>query len=314
MSATLAVVLFNVLPSYGYVAFGVGLKRFTRVTEKQLSAALLYVLIPLLVFRGTASAPLAEFFGFALLSYAISATITLVAAPLRRRYPSVMEGGLLQCAFAYFNNGWLGIPLGYAFFGDEGLRLMSALHVGGMLYGNTIGYGLMAQGQRTLSGTLRSLFKLPSLHAFALGTGAAALGLGEQLLEIDAVRLGMNVAAFATSIFGMALVGMGLARQRLTQAPWKELAALLSWRYVLALLVTGVTCAVLGYADVLTALQVKVLLLMAILPIASNTLVFANMTGRNTPVLGLALFTSTLASCLLLPPMAMLLGGGAAVA
>jgi hypothetical protein len=308
MSATLAVVLFNVLPSYGYVAFGVGLKRFTRITEKQLSTSLLYVLIPLLVFRGTASASLTEFFGFALLSYAISAIITVLAIPLRRRYPQLMQDGLLQCAFAYFNNGWLGIPLGYAFFGEEGLRIMSALHVGGMLYGNTIGYGLMAPEARSFGGALRALAKLPSLHAFVLGAAVSLCGLGAELLALDVVRLALNTAAFATSIAGMALVGMGMARQRIQEAPWAELAALLSMRFALALLVTGVSCALLGYTGVLSSVQIKVLLLMAILPIASNTLVFANMTGRNTPALGLTLFASTLVSCLVLPPLAVIFG------
>jgi hypothetical protein len=308
MSATLAVVLFNVLPSYGYVAFGVGLKRFTRLSEKQLSATLLYALIPLLVFRGTAGAALAEFFGFALLSYAISVAITVLAIPLRRRYPRVMQDGLLQVAFAYFNNGWLGIPLGYAFFGDDGLRIMSALHVGGMLYGNTVGYALMAQGSRSPATALRTLLKLPSLHAFALGALASLLGLGTELFGHAPVRAVFDIAAIATSVLGMALVGMGMARQRLIEVPWRELAALLLSRFALALLATGIACAALLFTGVLAPLQAKVLLLMAILPIASNTLVFANMTGRNTPTLGLTLFASTLVSCLLLPVAAMAMG------
>ena len=287
-------------PAYGYVVLGYAAKRFVRIPEQRVAKVLFFTLIPFVVFKGALFSSTDRFAILAALSFLCSITMAGIGHRMRSRFADVTPGGVLMCLFAYFNIGWFGIPVVYAIWGNAAALVMTALYVGGMIFGNTVGYALIASDSGGARGAVKKLTRVPALYAVAIALLLRQLGCAGALAANGMVSGLLDLATLLTSIFGMALVGMSVVNVDIKQVAWRRLAALLVTRIIaVAVLVVSVSV-ILEALGVLSPLETKILQLLPCLPIAANMLVFVAKDRGDVRLVGVALLASTILSCFLL--------------
>jgi malate permease and related proteins len=287
-------------PAYGYVIFGYVAKRFGGIPEQRVAKVLFFVLIPLVVFKGALFSSTDRFAILAVLSFLCSIGMAGIGHRMRSRFADVTPGGVLMCLFAYFNIGWFGIPVVYAIWGNAAALVMTALYVGGMLFGNTVGYALIASDAGGARGAVTKLSRVPALYAVVLALLLRQLGCAELLADSGVVSGLLDLATLFTSILGMALVGMSVVTVDIQRVAWGRLAALLVTRILAAAVLVGSLSVILEALGVLSPLEAKILRLLPCLPIAANMLVFVAKDRGDVRLVGVALLTSTVLSCFLL--------------
>lgn len=234
------------------------------------------------------------------LSFAVSLTMSVCAKYLAPYFGGTLKVGVLQCMYGYFNLGWFGIPVVYVLYAEPGMTLMTAFYVGGMLFGNTVGYLLMTDYKKGGASILLKLFSIPALHAMLIGFAMHLMQWNQALATNSLLSKIFDVVAVGVSVFGMGLVGMSVARVSIRTIAWHQLACLLASRLICAMAVVGVFGSLCWLFGLLKTFELKIFLLFPLLPIAANMLVFTAKTqsDHTNEFIGVALLTSTILSCL----------------
>ncbi len=287
-------------PAYGYVVLGYATKRLFRIPEHRVAKVLFFALIPLVVFKGALFSRTDRFAILAALSFLCSIGMAGIGHRMRTRFADMAPSGVLMCLFAYFNIGWFGIPVVYAIWGNAAALVMTALYVGGMLFGNTVGYALIASDSGGARGAVKKLSRVPALYAVVIALLLRQLGCSDVLAASGMVSGLLDLATLLTSILGMALVGMSVVNVEIKQVAWGRLAALLVTRIIAAAVLVGSLSVILEALGVLSPLEAKILRLLPCLPIAANMLVFVAKDRGDVRLVGVALLASTILSCFLL--------------
>ncbi|GGY11252.1 AEC family transporter [Paludibacterium paludis] len=296
----LAILLPKLLPPGVYVGAGYVARRTTSLSQAGVGKALLYVFVPLTVFKGALQSDTGAFLTLCGLSFAVSAMMALTASLFVRHFARWIAAGTLRCAFGYFNIGWFGVPIAQALYGTEGMLAMTAMYVGGMLFGNTVGYALMASDRLSPGHLAGKLLSLPALPCALAAFGLRAAGFATALSQNAPLSGLLEGAALITSVLGMALVGMSVAGVSLRRLPWNALFGLLVSRVLCAAVLTVILIGACGARGWLTPLEIRVFALMPLLPIAANLLVFTSALKTQSEFVGMALLGSTLGAFVLL--------------
>ena len=288
-------------PAMLYVGLGYCVRLFTPLKQRAVANFLFYGLVPVIVFRGAAFSDIAKFSGIALFSFAFGGACAMASYPLRATFVKHIKPGMLMSLFSCFNIGWFGIPLVLAVLGEDAARVMTALYVGGTLYGNTVGYVLASDTAPTVRQVIRKLASIPALYGFAAALAIQPFaGFMQAVAHSRSMMALFDIAALLTSLCGMGLVGMSMVgvNARSYLAP---VAKLLGLRLVVTstLIVASLLLSLLVPAT--TQLDRHVVAMLPCLPIAANLLVFVSKKHEEAHFVGFTLFASTLLSFLLLP-------------
>ncbi|MFZ6726315.1 AEC family transporter [Undibacterium sp. MH2W] len=299
----LSILISKLVPAYVYVLAGYVVKRQTPLREKLIANCLFYVFIPITVLKGALSSDAGHFFILTGLALITSCSLAVAGYALRRQFADRLAPGMVSCLFSYLNIGWFGIPIVQAVYGAEGAAIMTAFYVGGMLFGNTIGYSLATADGRSWWSGLSKLTKIPSIYAVVIAAGIRLCIPGADQWLLKEGGFVLSAGTLMTSICGMGLVGMSIAHTQLRHIPWAMLGKLLASRFVCILLITMTLQSILVPLGIITSLDAKIYLLFAALPIAANLLVFSakdNKGHAEYALVGIALFASTVLSFVLL--------------
>ena len=109
--------------------------------------------------------------------------------------------------FSYLNIGWLGLPVAASLFGNQAAAIFISAYIGSSIVGNSLGAWLLT-GIRF---NIRKLIQMPPVIALIIG--CLLLPLGKQIRELDIIY---SLAKFLMSFLGMAILGMWLAKSRIT--------------------------------------------------------------------------------------------------
>ncbi|MFC5474058.1 AEC family transporter [Paraherbaspirillum soli] len=290
----------KLLPAYLYVAGGYASRRWLRLSQDLVAKTLFYGCVPIVVFKGALFSEIAPFLLLVALAFGVSSLMAIGASAFTGWFKDTVSKGTLRCAFGYFNIGWFGIPIVQAIYGNSGANVMTALYVGGMLFGNTVGFLLIASEQPGKSSALSKLFKVPAIYMAAGAFLLHWLGLRAPLMNNHALVLALDVATLMTSVLGMGLVGMSVANVAIKTIDWRKLGLLLGVRVLLAAAIVGSLAFTLNWLGYLQPMELKVFLLMPLLPIAANILVFTSSLRTENEFIGVGLLASTVLSCALL--------------
>lgn len=296
----LPTLLFKFFPVFCYIGLGFIGKRWLSLSQAKVGLLLFFVFVPLVVFKGALLSDTGAFISLIVLSFSVSLTTGLMARLTRKMFKDELSPGVLQCTFSYFNIGWFGIPIVYALFGDDGAVIMTGLYVGGMLFGNTVGYLWVTQNPQNQQPTWKKLSKIPALYAMLLGFALHFSPFYAQLAGAAVLRGVLDFSTLATSVLGMALVGMSVAHVVYHDVAWRKLGSLLLLRIVFALVVVSMIASAAFSLGLLSPLAFKIMLLIPLLPIAANILVFTSRINQENEFVGLVLLFSTIVSCVLI--------------
>jgi len=256
------------------VLIGYILGRFVSLNQQTISSVLLYVIAPVVFFKGMLILPLEEkYFLLPLLFFCLGSAMALIAQQIGKRFWQDTTKNIFAFTAGTGNTGYFGIPVATALLGEIGASLAILATVGFTLYENTVGYFLMARGNYSVRDSLLRVIRLPFLYALAAG-----LLLNLLVSDHHANQFAKHLTPFveAYSLLGMMMVGIVLANAKFTDIDgwlmtWCLLMRFVAWPLVIGSLIT-LDILVLHFLDVNTYL---VMVLMSVVPLAANSVVMA---------------------------------------
>ncbi|WP_038906629.1 AEC family transporter [Dickeya oryzae] len=240
------------------------------------SALLTKFVIPLVIIFNIATHRAGVF--VIMLGMIVMMGVMLLVSRLQTRDP------VQNLCFCYLNIGWLGLPVAGSLFGDGAAMVIIAAYVGSSLFGNSIGVGLMAQGQCWQT-RLRQTLQAPPV--WALAVGLATMPLAPQL-EVYG-KSAYDVLKFLMSFLGMAILGIWLSTTTIRATDFRQALWPFACRAgVFFILVSALIalCEPLGIS--LVTENKPTLYLLCLLPPAANIIVLEThylKSGRSTSLI-----------------------------
>lgn len=274
MAAAFAL-FYKLLPLYVTVALGWIAGRYLEASGRHIAGIMLYIVTPSVVFSGVMAAPLsAEVILLPFLTFALCSVIAITHQAIARRVLTDGSASIIPLSVGTGNTGYFGIPVALLLFGQEGLAIYIVCMLGTTLFENSLGFYLAARGRYSLNDALLRVVRLPSVYAFALAVALNLSGLSiPQVFEplFDNLR-------GAYSILGMMIIGMSIVSFRglAGNVRFTGLAffgKFVTWP-VAALVLWWLDANVFGVYDLAVH---QAIFLLAITPIAANTVVIATL-------------------------------------
>lgn len=263
----------KVLPLYGLVVVGFFLNRRFKVPEQYFSAALLYVLLPILVVDNVMQASSTQLAVIPPLTFLLATLMNIPARLAARTIAPDYDKNLLASTFSFFNVAFFGIPTVTALFGQEQLTTVICAYIGTALYGDTIGYYLVARTKLPVGQAVSKVFKIPLLYAFLIGL----------VLNLNGVKSPqawspvLDGLGWIVSAVGMLMIGFNLSGVTLKTVNYVSLVKITAARTVgAALLMGGLLWAEYTWIGELERKSQQVLMLIPFFPVAVTVTVFAS--------------------------------------
>ncbi|MHA6531772.1 AEC family transporter [Paenibacillus sp. BAC0078] len=289
------------------VLAGALLGRFKNLDTKPLLTLYLYFLSPAIILDTLATAEISfddvyKTLAFALLNLLLLwATAKLLGKILKLAPP---EAAGLTLISTFTNSVNYGLPLVLLAFGQLGLDKASVYVIAQMVIVNTIGVYFAARSQFSVRSAIRSVFSLPSIYAAILALLLRTLGLHMP----HEVASGVSMVAGAYSPVVLAVLGAQMVKvQTVRTARNVQLAFWtgITVRLLLAPLIAALLLLLLDINGTLFA----VLLILASMPVAVNSVVLAERFGSSPSLVSRCILWTTLASFLVLPVLIAIVGG-----
>lgn len=297
--------LAKLFPLYVIILLGYIAGKFLNVKKEAIASLLIYTIIPVVIFAGVSSIELNQnIILLPIFLFILGSSIALLVFYLAGFIWKDSTRNILAFTSGTGNTGYFGIPVAIAIFGDNVIGITSLVFLGIILYEATLGFFLMARGNFTVKKSLIKLLKLPILYAYLLGL----------LVNINHIQLGsifLDIAASfrgAFTILGMMIIGMGLADIKKFEFDFKFvgltfLVKFAVWPLLMILLIFLDN----AFFKIFDNSIDKILLLMATVPLAANTVSYATLLKAKPEKASLAVLLSTFFALFYIPLIAVYL-------
>lgn len=298
---TFGTLVSSMLPLYILVILGFIASRKLKVDAKALSVILVYILAPIVTFHATATTPLTL---DALSLPVLFLVLALICSVLFFVVGGIFFGRnsskqfLLAATAGSGNAGYFGLGLALVLFPKEQVNLVILSILGFIAFLHTFGFYLTARGKFTPQESLRRLLRLPVIYAFILGLVVHTLpvSFGREYVEA------MSWFKGSYTVLGMMVVGLSVATIR-GQVMDKTftLLSLLAKFLVWPLLAVGVLLLNMHYLHWYNTQAQEVIWLLSIVPIATNTVTYANLLEVHSDVSAVSVLVSTILALIYIP-------------
>lgn len=308
MIETVLSTLFKVIvPLSIPVIAGALLGRFKNLDTKPLLTLYLYFLSPAIILDTLATAEISfddvyKTLSFSLLNLFLLWGLANVLGRILKLAPAEAAGLTLVSTFT--NSVNYGLPLVLLAFGQLGLDKASVYVIGQMVIVNTIGVYFAARSQFSVRSAVKSVFSLPAIYAAILALMLRALGLHMP----DELASGVSMVAGAYSPVVLAILGAQMVKVKAAQTERNVQLAFwtgITVRLLLAPLLAALVLLLLN----ITGTLFSVLLILASMPVAVNSVVLAERFSSSPSLVSRCIVWTTLASFLVLPVLIVVVGG-----
>ncbi len=290
------------LPLYLLIVVGFLAGRYLSVNREATARLLIYVVSPAVIFFGTLQAPLSgATLSLPLLLFAICSSVALSTHFLTHRiYKSGTERNILAFAVGSGNTGYFGIPVALFLYGESAIPIQIIAIQGFLIFENTLGFYLTARGNFSARESIRKVVRLPSLYAFLVGLLCQLLGI---TIEGPLSHLYPSFRG-AYTVLGMMMLGLGFAQLKrptidLRFTSIAFLAKFGAWPALMA----GVILLNQHFLHFYDAETVKILWLLAIVPLPINSVALAAELRAHPEKMSVTVLLSTLFALLYMPLM-----------
>ncbi|MEK5025350.1 AEC family transporter [Paenibacillus sp. FSL M7-1046] len=289
------------------VLAGALLGRFKNLDTKPLLTLYLYFLSPAIILDTLATAEISfddvyKTLSFSLLNLFLLWGLANVLGRILKLAPAEAAGLTLVSTFT--NSVNYGLPLVLLAFGQLGLDKASVYVIGQMVIVNTIGVYFAARSQFSVRSAVKSVFSLPAIYAAILALMLRALGLHMP----DELASGVSMVAGAYSPVVLAILGAQMVKVKAAQTERNVQLAFwtgITVRLLLAPLLAALVLLLLN----ITGTLFSVLLILASMPVAVNSVVLAERFSSSPSLVSRCIVWTTLASFLVLPVLIVVVGG-----
>ncbi|MET4593005.1 MULTISPECIES: AEC family transporter [unclassified Sphingomonas] len=284
------------LPLYGVILIGWAVGGRLPWAAKLFSTILVFGLIPLLVIDKVLAAETRQLMVIPPLMFAVAALMSIPAHRLAQRLGKDFDPKLLSASFSFFNVAFFGVPVSQALFGEVGASTVICAYIGSALYGDTIGYFLIA---RTKEGARKAATKALRVPIVYVVIGAIIAKLAGVTMPEAATPV-LSIAGTLVSVLGMAVIGLNLAETGRDDWRPKLMTRILAVRQASGLILLGTALALeAALVGILTPRDRVIVGLVALFPIASNVTLFATLLDTNRKAAAVLVALSSVVSLVL---------------
>ena len=274
MLDTFLLLFERIAPLYLLILAGYLASKFLKCDRQSIGKLLLYGLSPALLFIGALKSEVSiSNYSLPIISCIVASFVSLIAFTVARMFFDKANVGLLAYASAASNTGYFGLPVVVVVLGADALDLAVIANLGMIIFECTIGFYLAATANFTLRESLIKLFRLPHLYLLGLGL----------LLNSAGLKMEWLITAFEQpvkggyTLLGMMLIGMGLYASRINLSDLKITFMPVVFKFFVSPLLMLLFLAIdRHYFQIYSEQAAKILLIMAMAPVAANTVVIAS--------------------------------------
>jgi predicted permease len=291
--------LDKIYPLYLIVALGYIAGKFLKADRDTVSSLLIYIIAPAVVFYGVSTAPdNSAYLLLPVIFFIVACGLSFIFFSIGSFFWKTSERNLLSFIAGTGNTGYFGIPLVLALFGQKGLSIAVFSTLGLILYESTRGYYIIAKSHATAREALLKVIKLPVIYAFILGLIASRL----EVTFSNSLTAAFVYFTGAYTVFGMMILGIALSA--VTRATFDKTFTLVS--FVAKFFGFPVVIGVLTYLDkaylgIFSSEVHKVMLILAITPMATNTVTYATYLKAHPEKAAFTVMISTLFALVYIP-------------
>lgn len=293
-----------VLPVFIILAVGFIGQRVLDLEIKSISTAALYLMLPFLAFQTFYENELNISYLYIVLFCVLLLFGLIVVSFIAGRFTNVphTKTSAFVLAGAFMNSGNYGVPVILFAFGERGFQYAVIMMVIQSLLMNTVGLYFAAKGSKnggTFKDSLAKVLKMPVLYGLVAG-----LVLQVSSLPVpDFVYRAIDLIASASIPTITLVLGMQLAGISKKNVKMKELSAVLVIRMVASPLIAYAITILLSLDSLLSS----VLIVLAAMPTAANTTMFAVQFDTEPDLVSFSTLVTTSVSIVSVPFMLMLL-------
>jgi malate permease and related proteins len=295
--------LQKLAPLYAIIFLGFLAGKFLGVKKESIASLLIYIITPLVVLNGVVTTKITpSVISLPLLFFVLCSLMAVTFLYIGGKLWKDSTKNILAFTAGTGNTGYFGIPVALALFDQSVLGLVVLSILGFVLYENSVGFFITASGSFTSRQALHKVLRLPSLYAFFLGLiiNFSGLHLGQGFFDAAASFRG------AYTVLGMMIIGLAIASIETLKLDVKFISLSFMAKFVVWPLVVGLIIWLdNNYLHFYSPTIHNVMLLMAIVPLAANTVAYAAELKTQPEKAAIAVFFSTLLALVYIPFLAL---------
>lgn len=291
--------LIKLLPLYGIVVLGWIAGKYLDVKKESIAPLLIYIIAPIVVFNGVITTPLNKAtLSLPILFFILACILCLAFYFIGKLIWPGSEKNILAFTAGTGNTGYFGLPVVLALFGDQLLGIAVLSILGFVLFENSLGFFMTAKGQHSGREALMKVLKLPALYAFFIGLIVSVSNIHLVPTVVDAITSFRG----AYVVLGMMLVGLGLSQVTKASLDYAFTGVAFFAKFITWPLVVGLIIFLDIYFFNLYSSEIyKIMLLMSIVPLASNTVAFATKLNTHPEKAAVTVLLSTIFALIYIP-------------
>lgn len=291
----------TLIPYLLCIPFGYFLARKNLIPKNIVSKPLLFFFMPVLVINHVLEASVENLTILPIISFTLSLAMIFPAIIVHKTFGKGESRSLLKSGFSFYNVAFFGIPVVSSLFGKQAITTLICIYIGSALYGNIIGYFQVARTRFSRKHSVKEIFKVPFIYVFVLAVILKISGFHTPTIVEPVV----NFFGIIVSVAGMLIIGINIAQVDFKMLRWSYYLKVLGVRVLSSVLIMAALLGIeYNFVNGLNAEETKVLILLALFPIAANLTVFASFLKSNEKQSALLVLLSMLIALILVPLVA----------
>ncbi len=297
--------LVKIIPLYFIILFGFLAGKFLNAKKETIASILIYIISPIIVFSGAIKTEItASNLSLPVVIFLFCSFMAVLFLFLSKFIWQDSTRNIISFAAGAGNMGYFGLPVALAIFGEQYLSLAVLCILGLIIYENSLGFYIVAKGNFTAKESFTKLLKLPAIYAFFIGITINFLGINLGKIY-DSVVFNFQGAY---TVLGMMVIGMALAGVKKIDFDIKFISLAFTAKFLVwPILMFGLIFLDNNFLHFFNEAIYRVMMLMAIVPMAANAVVYATLLRVHPEKTAMAVFLSTVFALFYIPLITVLL-------
>ena len=265
---------FKILPVYIIILTGYFAGKYLKIDRNTISQILFYIANPIVVLYGTSHTKVdLQVASLPILIWVIGSCMSLAVYYVSSFLFKDNTKNILAFSSGSTSMGYFGLPIAIALFDENTVSVYVVCYIGMVLFENSLGFYIAANGMYTKKECVFKLLKLPSSYAMVLGFILSIFNIQMPSFLSD-FMLDMR-STFVT--LGMMLMGVSIAQITNFKIDWKLALTTIVAKYVFwPLLILGIVLLDDNIIGLYNENVYKALILLAIIPVSGSSIILAN--------------------------------------
>ncbi len=291
----------KLIPLYALIGLGYVAGKRLKVAKEAIAKLQIYIIVPVVVFHGTIIAQLdRSVLALPVVFYVIAVTLCLLSYFIGGFVFRDSTRNIQAFAAGTGNTGYFAIPVAISLFGEKAFPLVVIANFGLLMYEATLGLFMVARGSFGVEDSIKKVFGMPLMYAFAIG-------LLLNMLHVQAPQALLDMALNfrgAYTVLGMMIIGLGLAGLKNLSLDGPFLCMAFIAKFVLwPAIMLGIIAVDRAHFGLFSTDVRNIMIVLSIVPMAANTVLYATEMRVHPEKAATAVALTTLFTLVYIPVM-----------